>query len=75
MLKPMETADVSRTRMMQNGSTSYKNFKNYLNLMTKHELIREKNDYEKHLVLSQQGMRYIEIYEQLMGLFKGSIRE
>lgn len=72
MLKPMETQPVPRTRMMMNGQTSYKNFKEYYNNLSERGLIVETNNYGNPVGLTERGMRFVQMYEQLMSIFNES---
>ncbi len=69
MLKPMEIQPVPRTKMMMNGSTSYKNFKQYYEDLEARGLIIETNNYGNPIGLTERGIRFVAMYEQLMAVF------
>jgi predicted transcriptional regulator len=69
MLKPMEDQPTPRTKMMMNGRTSHKNFKEYYTELSERGLIKETNNLGNPLGLTERGLRFVSMYEQLMAIF------
>lgn len=69
MLDHLKDGPKLRTSLMQAAGTSWTVYSHRLEVLIKHDLIREVDDMERSVELTQKGYEFTKLYETLVELF------
>ena len=69
MLDHLKDGPKLRTSLMNAAATSYKVYSHRLDVLISHGLIREVDDMERSVELTQKGYEFTTVYEKLLELF------